>query len=270
VSVDFILDRLEREPDRLYLNALEGDRVVGTGFVGRSSRPGFRPIAVTVLPERRRRGLGGALLDRCLEHARSAGGATALGTVREDEEDAVSFVLQRGFEVVDRVVALVLELESAMAAAPAPPPGIRIAELAEAHREDAYAVFCEGVADIPASEPLPAPSFADWVAEVERNLLTVVALDGDRVVGLANLEMRNTPLGVMGNGLTTVARSHRGRGIAVALKQAEVAWAADRGFRQITTATHEANEAMRRVNEKLGYRPQPALLDVARPLSASG
>lgn len=266
VSVDFVLDRMAREPERLYLNALEGDRVIGTGFVGRSSRPGFRPVAVTVLPEWRGRGLGGTLLDRCLEYARSLGGVTALGTVREDEGDAVAFVLDRGFEVMDRVVSLVLDLDVSMTAPSAPPEGIRIAELDEARYADAFAVYCDGVADIPTGEPLSAPSFADWVTEIEQDLLAVIALDGDSVVGFANLEMRNAPLGVLGNGLTTVVQSHRGRGIAEALKRAEVAWAAGGGFRQITTSTHEANDAMRRVNEKLGYRPRPALLDVSRPL----
>ena len=266
VSVDFILDRIAREPERLYLNALDGDCVIGTGFVGRSSRPGCRPVAVTVLPEQRRRGLGGTLLDRCLEHARSVGGATALGTVREDERTAVAFVLNRGFEVMDRVVSLALDLDPAMATPSTPPEGIRIVELDETHHEDAFAIFCDGVADIPTEEQLSASSFADWITEVERNKLNVIALDGDHVVGFADLEMRNTPLGVMGNGLTTVARTHRGRGIGEALKRAEIAWAAARGFRQITTSTHAANEPMRRLNEKLGYRELPALLDVTRPL----
>jgi GNAT superfamily N-acetyltransferase len=190
----------------------------------------------------------------------------ALGTVREDEPEAVAFVLGRGFAVMDRVVSLVLDLDAGTAEPPAPPEGVRLVELDEAHYEGAFAVFCEGVADIPGEEALGAPTFSDWVAEVERSLLTVIALEDDRVVGFANLEMRNTPLGAMGNGLTTVTRSHRGRGIAQALKRLEIAWAAERGFRQITTSTHAANDAMRRVNEKLGYRPRPALLDVVRPL----
>ena len=40
----------------------------------------------------------------------------------------------------------------------------------------------------------------------------------------------------------------------------------ERGYRRVTTASHEANEPMRRLNEKLGYRPLPALLDVSRRL----
>jgi GNAT superfamily N-acetyltransferase len=265
VSIDFILERKAREPERLYLNAWDGGRVVGTGFVGRSSRPGFRPIAVTVLPERRKRGLGSELLDRSLEHAQSVGGKTALGSVREDETDAVEFLFHRGFSVLDRVVSLVLDLEPGTTAAP-PPDGIRIVELDESRYEDAFALFWEGVADIPTDAPHEPNAFPDWVAEVERNLLNVIALDGDRVVGFANLEIRNTPLGVIGNGLTTVARTHRGRGIAVALKQAEIAWGAAHGYRRITTSTHAANGAMQAVNAKLGYRELRALLDVTRPL----
>ena len=57
-------------------------------------------------------------------------------------------------------------------------------------------------------------------------------------------------------------RSHRGRGIAEALKRAQIAWAAEHGYRRIVTATHDANEPMRRLNEKLGYRELPALLDL--------
>ena len=265
VSVDFILERKAREPERLYLNAWDDGRVVGTGFVGRSSRPGFRPIAVTVRPEHRKRGLGGDLLGRCLDHAQSVGGTTALGSVREDEIDAVEFLHRRGFSVLDRVVSLVLDLEPGTTAPP-PPDGIRIVELDESRYQEAYAVFHEGVADIPTDAPLVAGAFRDWVAEVERNLLNVIALDGDRVVGFANLEIRNTPLGVIGNGLTTVVRSHRCRGIAVALKQAEIAWGAAHGYRQLTTSTHAANGAMQAVNAKLGYRGLPALLDVTRPL----
>jgi mycothiol synthase len=66
--------------------------------------------------------------------------------------------------------------------------------------------------------------------------------------------------------MTTVIRSHRGRGVAEALKRTEIAWAAAHGYRQLTTSTHSDNEPMRRLNEKLGYRELPAILDVARPL----
>jgi mycothiol synthase len=265
VSADFMLERLAREPERLYIGAFDSDRVVGTGFVGRSSRPGCRPIAVTVLPERRGRGLGSKLFERCLAHVRSLGAATAIGTVSEEDTASVEFVTRRGFEVTDRVVSLVLDLNPAPSALP-PPEGVEIVELDPSRHEEAYAVFCAGIADMPAATPLEPGSFAHWAAEVERHPLTLVALEAGRIVGYADLELRNEAAGVVGNDLTTVVRDHRGRGVAQALKRAQAAWAAAHGFRQVTTATHAANEPMRRVNEKLGYRPGPALLDVARSL----
>jgi GNAT superfamily N-acetyltransferase len=72
VSLDFVLDRVAREPERLYPLAERHERVVGPGLVGRSSTPRRCPVLIAVLPEWRRRGLGGALVDRCLTHARAS------------------------------------------------------------------------------------------------------------------------------------------------------------------------------------------------------
>jgi len=265
VSVDFVLGRMAREPERLYLSALEGDRVIGTGFVGRSSRPGFRPIAVTVLPERRGRGLGGTLLDRCLEHARSLEASNVIGTVREEDTASVDFLRRRGFEILDRVVSLALDLEPGTTA-PAPPDGIEIVPLDELRFEGAFAVYSEGVRDSPTAAPLEPGTMAKFAAEVEARPLTLIALDGELVVGFAGLELRNEAEGVVGNDLTAVLRSHRRRGIAEALKRAQIAWAAEHGYRRLTTSTNAYNEPMRGLNEKLGFRPGPALLDVSRRL----
>jgi GNAT superfamily N-acetyltransferase len=265
VSVEFMLGRLAREPERLYLNVWEGDRVVAIGFVGRSSRPGYRPVAVAVLPERRGRGLGGELLDRCLDRARSLGAAHVVGFVREDDAAAVAFVRRRGFDVLDRVVSLALDLEPGPEV-PAPPDGIEIAELDESRREEAFDLYSQGVTDMPTAAPLDPGSFSDWLAEIETRPLTLLAFQEGRVVGYADLEVRDARAHVAGNGMTTVLRSHRGRGIAEALKRAQIAWAAAHGYRRLTTATHSDNEPMRRLNEKLGYRELPALLDVSRPL----
>jgi mycothiol synthase len=67
------------------------------------------------------------------------------------------------------------------------------------------------------------------------------------------------------NGFTAVRRSHRRRGIATALKRAQISWAAANGYREIVTSMVTANEAMRAVNERLGYRPLPAWIVVRGP-----
>ena len=53
--------------------------------------------------------------------------------------------------------------------------------------------------------------------------------------------------------MTGVARSHRGRGIALALKETQIAAAKAAGYKTLRTQNDLGNAPMRRVNEKLGY-----------------
>jgi RimJ/RimL family protein N-acetyltransferase len=59
--------------------------------------------------------------------------------------------------------------------------------------------------------------------------------------------------------------SRRRRGIATALKRAQIALAAANGYREIVTSMVTRNDAMRAVNERLGYRPLPASIVVGGP-----
>jgi RimJ/RimL family protein N-acetyltransferase len=68
--------------------------------------------------------------------------------------------------------------------------------------------------------------------------------------------------------MTGVARSARGRGIALALKQAQIAAARDAGIRYLRTQNDLANAPMRRVNEKLGYRKRYEWVHLGGPLLA--
>ena len=79
-----------------------------------------------------------------------------------------------------------------------------------------------------------------------------VALDRGRIVGFSGL-MRHDNAGVAEDGLTVVARDWRRRGLAMALKRLELAWAAENGFSEVLTWTQRGNEGMRKVNERLGY-----------------
>ena len=70
-------------------------------------------------------------------------------------------------------------------------------------------------------------------------------------------------------GVVTIADvlvAHAGRGIATALKQAQIAWASRNGFRELMTSTQDANAPMRAVNDKLGYEPRPAWIRLEAPL----
>jgi mycothiol synthase len=262
VALEDVKRRLERQPERLYLLASAASEVVGLGFAGPSQSPERTALAVRVLPEHRRRGIGSELLDRLLEHA-----ATRLepeyasGMLFEDDTESLRWARNRGFEEYDRQVELSRELRP-HEDEPSPPPGIALAELGEDRLADAYAVWVEGFPDMPISPQLPAPSYEEWLEEEVSGPVTFVALDGGAVVGAAALLDRAD--GLAEHGLTAVLRSHRGRGIATALKQALIHWASVNGYRELTTWTQHGNAAMQAVNLRLGYRPRPAAINVWR------
>jgi mycothiol synthase len=117
---------------------------------------------------------------------------------------------------------------------------------------------------MPVSPPISAPPFDEWLEEEVPGPVTFVALDQGRVVGYAALFDRID--GLAEHGLTAVLRSHRRRGIATALKRAQLRWAAEHGYRELATWTQDRNAAMQAVNVKLGYQPRPAVINVRRRL----
>ena len=250
----------EVDDGRRYFLAEAHGRAVGTGFASRTSTPGWTAVLVSVLPDARRRGIGSALLDASLEHARGLSATTAVASVAEG---SLAWTERRGFGVFDREIELVRELRGDEAPG-SRPDGIDIVELADEHLPGAYEVYAAGVADFPSTQPLTT-TYERWHAEATAAPLTLVAVEGGLVVGYAQLEHR-TPE-VLGHELTTVARTHRRRGIAGALKRFQIAWAAEHGYRRLLTDTHWANEATQRLNESLGYRALPPKFAVRKELT---
>jgi RimJ/RimL family protein N-acetyltransferase len=183
--------------------------------------------------------------------------------VFEDDDESRGWVARRGFEEYDRQVELARRLRAHEDPA-VPPAGIELAKLEDRHLEEAYEVWVEGFPDMPVAPPIEAPSYEEWLEEEVPGPVTFVALADGRVVGAAALLHRTD--GLAEHGLTAVRRSHRGRGIATALKQALIHWAAANGYRELSTWTQDGNAAMQAVNLKLGYRPRPAVINVWRQL----
>jgi GNAT superfamily N-acetyltransferase len=67
--------------------------------------------------------------------------------------------------------------------------------------------------------------------------------------------------------MTGVLRGWRGRGIAGALKRAEIAWAMRNGFTRLETANEERNEPIRRLNQRHGYVAEPGHVIVRGPIA---
>jgi GNAT superfamily N-acetyltransferase len=249
-----------REPRRLYLVAKAAGQVVGLGFAGPSQSVERTALAVRVLSGHRRRGLGSELFERLLAHASDLGPERVSGMVFEDDSESIRWAQRRGFEEYGRQV----ELSRSVARqedVPSPLPGIQIVELGEDHIVGAHAVSVECYPDMPVQPPIQVPAFEAFREEVGAEV-AFVALDSGRVVGFAGLHER-TP-GVAEHGLTAVLRSHRGRGIATALKQAQIRWASENGYQELSTWTQDGNAAMQAVNLKLGYRRRPAVINVWR------
>ena len=68
--------------------------------------------------------------------------------------------------------------------------------------------------------------------------------------------------------MLAVRHSWRGRGIAVALKAAQIVWALDHGLSELRTGNEDRNAAARAVNANFPYTPLPDAVIYRGPLSA--
>ncbi len=225
---------------------------------------------VTVLPHTRKRGAGSALYEACLAFAHANDRALLETRVDAGDEASLAFAQRRGF--VEHQHEDWLELD--VAAAPpltTPPEGIEIVTLAQ--RPDiapgAYDVACEAFPDIPGEEDWTPPPRERWV-EAFRNAyepeLSFLALAGDEVVGYAQLRARET---FAVHGMTAVKRAWRKRGVARALKSAQIDWAARNGLQKLRATNEQRNAPMRNLNLRLGYVPKPGRITLRGPLLAT-
>ena len=99
----------------------------------------------------------------------------------------------------------------------------------------------------------------------DRPEATFVALADGAVVAYAKLSLSLARPTVAMHDITGVRRAWRGRGIAGALKRAEIAWAKENGNQRLETMNEERNEPIRRLNERHGYVLAPGEITVRGP-----
>lgn len=257
-QVENLRHNLEATDGLSYLVARLATEPVACGFVEPSSAS-FAPADVAVVPTFRRRGIGAAMLGEVSGRARGLGKDELQFEVKESDVESLGFLERRGYAQVGAEKAVSLELGGIEAPPVEAPPGIRIVSRAEEPEllEGMYEVSAEAGADIPGN--VGTPTFAEWRAhEIDkpsrRPELSFAALAGEEVVGYAALQVFGDEAH---HGLTAVKRAWRRRGIATALKRAEIAAAKQAGIRRLITGSEERNLPMRRLNEKLGFRPAP-------------
>jgi mycothiol synthase len=258
-TVENLRFNLASRPDLAYLVARLGGAPVACGLV--EPRSQFAIGDVAVVPERRGIGIGSAMLEKVSARAVAFGKDRIQGEVKERDAGSRAFLERRGFVKVGGEQAVVLDLEAIDEPPVAPPPGVRIVSRAEEpdRLEGMHAVGVQADEDIPGSDGVQ--TFEEWRAhEIDkpsrRPELCFIALAGDEVVGYAALQVFGDEVH---HGLTAARRDWRGRGVATALKHAEIVAAKRAGFRRLVTESEERNEPMRRLNLKLGYVPAPEL-----------
>ena len=259
-------------PGRLDVVALVDGEHAGCAFVERQfgdPQSTTATVSVRVLAPFRRRGIGTKLLEHVSAHAVEFGATELYTGARSEAPDLIAFYTAHGFVEVNRMQDVELVPAEARVSV-APPPGIELVALTG--REDLeagmYEVAREAEPDVPTARPAEAGSFEFWrrrdLGPLAIRELSFAALEGGEVVGYAIVGRSSS--GEPTHWMTGVRRDRRGRGIAMALKSAQIVAAREAGVPVLRTQNDFANAAMRRVNEKLGYRPRMEFVHLARPV----
>jgi GNAT superfamily N-acetyltransferase len=257
-----LLRRKERQPERLYLLAEADGHAVGLALVAPTDSPNRRFVGIRVLPEWRCRGIGAALYEPALAHAQTLEPEWISTQVSQADPESVAWAARRGFEESAQQVELILALRGDEQP-PRPPAGIEIVEVTPDLHEAAYDLTKEAWEDLPVPVALEVAPFEVWLEEDLPGPISFAAMENGEMVGFAGLIEREVP-GLLEHGLTATRRTHRRRGIAMALKRHQVAWAAANGYRELITFTQDRNEGMQAINLALGYEEQPAWITMRR------
>jgi GNAT superfamily N-acetyltransferase len=240
------------------------------GFVSIVVSPGSTTawlVDLLVAPEARRRGIGRALLHAAAEQARAAGCKSVVGNHLDPA--GPGFVRAVGArESTDRNRRSVLRLPLGMPPVPAV-AGYELVSWTGAAPDDlleSYAEARHAINDAPHDDAVAAEHFtAERIRDIEaavarrdRELRVTVAVDRARtVVGQTEMRVGRTAGATAFTEETAVVAAHRGRGLALWIKdEALRRLAADRpDVPYVVTDNDVTNRAMLAVNDLLGFRP---------------
>jgi GNAT superfamily N-acetyltransferase len=248
-----------------------------------STEPGMYDVQIRVLPECHRRGIGTALYDHIVARLNELEQKPTkiVSDAREDQPHSVKFLTDRGFKQVQRQQVSRLDVAAFDAASFADTVRrfeesdivVKTVEEFEAEDPEArrkmHAAYVELFKDV----PLFTDRFELTYELFEKELdapnrvpgAILLAFDGEEIIGTTSLWQRLGDPGRLDTGLTAVARSHRRRGIAAALKVRALKFAQERGAREVST-DNEENNPMYDLNVRLGFRPTPAWLIFSKEL----
>jgi GNAT superfamily N-acetyltransferase len=275
-TVEGYVDWKRQAHQTAWLLASDRGRDVGVaiGIGGWHSPPGVARAAIHVVPDARSSGVGTELLDAVSAWARTCGLVELMGAVKEVDAASLAWAGRRGFVEIGRNAILALDLTTGAPPVVEAPDGIEFVSWAD--RPDTtrgmYEVARDAYPDVPGEDETDVAPYEEWLSmdmqgAGDRPEATFVALAGDEVVGYAKLSLSLARPTVAMHDMTGVRRGWRGRGIARALKAAEIAWAHANGFERLETQNEERNEPIKRLNEDYGYVVEPGSITVRGPIS---
>ena len=281
------------QPKRLALfvedeaGSLVAQGQVGDGGVFSRGDGVFR-TGVRVAPEWRRKGVASALLETLGERGREMGATKLVSSVRGDEPEGLEFARRHGFEEYHRRVDSYVKVDAFDPSGFDDPDeaaakvGVQLVpyddlarehggtpESLEAFQRALYEVICEAGLDIPSAEPAHNPPF-----EAIRGMYfgeksfdhrsSIIAVRDGKPVGSTITTINDA--GVAYTVHTGMLRAERGKGIATALKLRALRALREKGVTLYGTTNDEANAAMRGINKRLGYEPDPPSVQVRKSL----
>lgn len=275
-SADDFVDWRRQAEDTVWLLVEDDAQQVvgaGVGVFGWHTPPGRALVELYTLPAERGRGAGGETLTELSTWARELGCHELVGSVAEDDPVSTRWAEKRGFAEIGRQKQVELRLADIELPAVEPPVGIAIDQWSRRPGIEAglYAVYCEAEPDIPGEEDNEIVPLEEWLSmdmqgASDRADAVFVAFEGDEVVGYGKLSILGESGTTAYHDLTGVRRAWRGRGIASALKRAQIAWAKENGFEVLVTANEERNAPIRALNRRHGYQPIPGRITMRAPV----
>jgi GNAT superfamily N-acetyltransferase len=254
--------------------AWEDDRVVGAARATITEERDHPWAHLFVLPSERGCGVGSQLYAAISAWARGRNAKGFEVWIGDEDEPSREFAERRDFVETSREHSLALDLTRIEAPVVEPPPGIELTTWAERPEtiRGIYEVAREALPDVPGEEELVVQRYENWLAhEMEgpgdRADATFVALAGAEVVGYAKFAFAAAQPSIAHHDLTGVKRAWRGRGIAAALKVAQIRWAQDSGFTELRTNNEERNAPISKLNERYGYRRRAGRIYLRGPLA---
>ena len=283
-------DNMFPDPTKIRLTVIAPDGgIAGSANIqaGMVPRPdGSQSIGVGVDKKHRNNGIGAAMLDALEREARRRGVPRLFAGASASRPFALTFAQKHGFKEIGRRIMSYRELDSYRPEQWSDAPdrvakaGVRIrtfsevlAERDEAGKDRFWHELWEAEApmwdDIPFATPTPHwpyERFHQMTVKSGQLLpdISLVAYDGDQIVSFTTTGDRQGKDGW--TWMTGVARAHRGKGLAMAIKVDVLARAKAQGLRAMCTVNDEPNKAMRGINMKLGYQPVPDHVELEKKL----